>query len=124
MDHRGSSPPWTGLHCRSKELIRAQPVAAPGHGGLPRLHGKDEELVGVQFRASPKTEVRRGDLVTAVALGESDAQAWRAGKESRGRGGGGRQGSSLFIVAEGGGAATGGSGEGIAGVNCMKWLAL
>jgi hypothetical protein len=47
--------------------------------------------------------VRRGDLVTAVALGESDAQAWRAGKESRGRGGGGRQGSSLFIVAEGGG---------------------
>jgi hypothetical protein len=38
-----------------------------------------------------------------VALGESDAQAWREGKVSRGRGGGGRRGASLFIVAEGGG---------------------
>jgi hypothetical protein len=38
-----------------------------------------------------------------VALSESDAQAWREGKESRGRSGGGRRGSSLFIVAEGGG---------------------
>jgi hypothetical protein len=38
----------------------------------------------------------------AVVLGESDAQAWRGGKESRGRGGRGRRGSSPFIVAEGG----------------------
>jgi hypothetical protein len=37
-----------------------------------------------------------------VALGESNAQAWREGKESRGRCGGGRRGSSLFIGAEGG----------------------
>jgi hypothetical protein len=29
-----------------------------------------------------------------VALDESDAQAWREGKVSRGRGGGGRQGLS------------------------------
>jgi hypothetical protein len=38
-----------------------------------------------------------------VALSESDAQAWREGKVSRGRGGGGRRGASPFIVAEGGG---------------------
>jgi hypothetical protein len=37
-----------------------------------------------------------------VALGESDAQAWREGKVSRERGGGGRRGASPFIVAEGG----------------------
>jgi hypothetical protein len=65
----------------------AWPLGAPGHGGLPRLHGKDEELAGVQFRASPKTEEWCGD---------------RAIEESRGRGGGGWWGSSPFIVAEGG----------------------
>jgi hypothetical protein len=37
-----------------------------------------------------------------VALGESDAQAWREGKVSRRRGGGGRRGASPFMVAEGG----------------------
>jgi hypothetical protein len=37
-----------------------------------------------------------------VVLSESDAQAWREEKESKGRGGGGRQVSSPFIVAEGG----------------------
>jgi hypothetical protein len=37
-----------------------------------------------------------------VALGESDAQAWREEKVSRGRGGGGWRGASPFIVAEGG----------------------
>jgi hypothetical protein len=47
---------------------------------LPRLHGKDEELARVQFRASPKTEERRGDGAMVVVLDESDAQAWRAGK--------------------------------------------
>jgi hypothetical protein len=36
-----------------------------------------------------------------VVLSGSDAQAWRVGKERRGRGGGGWRGSSLFIVAEG-----------------------
>jgi hypothetical protein len=34
-----------------------------------------------------------------VALSESDAQAWREGKVSRGRCGVGRRGSSLFIGA-------------------------
>jgi hypothetical protein len=42
-----------------------------------------------------------------VALGESDAQVWREEKESRGRCGGGSQGSSLFIGAEGGAATSG-----------------
>jgi hypothetical protein len=36
-----------------------------------------------------------------VALGESNAQACREGNERRGRCGGGRQGSSPFIGAEG-----------------------
>jgi hypothetical protein len=95
VDHRGSSPPWTGLHCRLEELTRARPPGATAHSGLPRLHRKDEELARVRFRASP-----------GVALGEGVAQAWREEKESRGRGGGGRWGSSTFIVAEGGGRLT------------------
>jgi hypothetical protein len=33
---------------------------------LPLLHGKDEELARVRFRASPKTEEWRGNRVTAV----------------------------------------------------------
>jgi hypothetical protein len=41
-------------------------MAAPGHNSLPRLHGKDEELTRVRFRASPKTEERRGDRETTV----------------------------------------------------------
>jgi hypothetical protein len=36
-----------------------------------------------------------------VAFSESDAQAWREGKENRWRCGGGRHGSSLFVGAEG-----------------------
>jgi hypothetical protein len=36
-----------------------------------------------------------------VALGESDAQAYREGKVSRRSGGGGRLGASPFVVAEG-----------------------
>jgi hypothetical protein len=36
-----------------------------------------------------------------VALGESDALAWREGKVSRGRGDGGRRGASPVIVAKG-----------------------
>jgi hypothetical protein len=30
------------------------------------LHGKDEELAKVRFRASPKTEERHGDRAAAV----------------------------------------------------------
>jgi hypothetical protein len=43
-----------------------------------------------------------------VVLGESDAQAWREGKESRGRCGGGRRGSSLIIRVERGAVAASG----------------
>jgi hypothetical protein len=66
VDHRGFSPPWIGLHCRSEEVIGAWPTAAPGHSGLPQLHGEDEELTRVQFRASPEAEGQHGDRVTAV----------------------------------------------------------
>jgi hypothetical protein len=41
-------------------------MGALNHDGLPRLHGKDEELAGVRFRVSPKTEERRGDWVMVV----------------------------------------------------------
>jgi hypothetical protein len=33
---------------------------------LPRLHKKDDELTGVQFRVTPEMERRRGDRATVV----------------------------------------------------------
>jgi hypothetical protein len=45
---------------------RSSAYGAPIPDGLPRLHGKDEELAKVRFRASPKTEERRGGRATAV----------------------------------------------------------
>jgi hypothetical protein len=90
VDHRGSGPPWTGLHCRSEELIEAQPTGALVHDGSPRLHGNDEELTRVRSRASPETEEQRGDRETAVKTrrwrrsvramlkrGEKRREAWR-----------------------------------------------
>jgi hypothetical protein len=68
VDHQDPGPPWVSLHCRPKEHIEAWPMAAPDHDGLPRLHRKDEELAGVQFRASPKTERRRDDRATAMKM--------------------------------------------------------
>jgi hypothetical protein len=41
-------------------------MAASGHRGLPQLHGEDEELTGVRFRASPEVEGRRGGQMTAT----------------------------------------------------------
>jgi hypothetical protein len=66
--------------------------------------GRMRNSSGFRLGPHPTTERRHGDRVmTVVSLGESDAQASREGKESRGRCGGGRWGSSLFLGAEGGG---------------------
>jgi predicted HAD superfamily Cof-like phosphohydrolase len=54
--HRGSGPPWTGLHHRLEELTRARPTGAPVHESSVRLYVKDEELARVQSRASPEVE--------------------------------------------------------------------
>jgi hypothetical protein len=66
VDHRGFCPPWIDHHGQLDELIEAQPKAALGHGGLPQLHGEDEELAGVRFRASPEAEEPRGDQTMVV----------------------------------------------------------
>jgi hypothetical protein len=49
-------------------------MGASVHDDSPRLHGKDEELARVRFRASPKTEERRGDRAMAV----KKWQLWRS----------------------------------------------
>jgi hypothetical protein len=76
------------------------------HESSPRLFGKNEELIGVRYRASPKVEEQHGGRATAVVLGESAAQSWR--EEKRGREGCGetRGWCSPFI---GGRAARGGN---------------
>jgi hypothetical protein len=89
VDHRGSSPPCTDLHCRLEELIGARPTAAPGHGGLPQLHREDEELAEVRFRALPEAEGRHGDRATAVKRQWWQRSVWVAlgcGEKRRGLG--------------------------------------
>jgi hypothetical protein len=49
---------------------------------LPRLHRKDEELAGVWFRASPKTEERCGDRTMVV----KKRWLWRSVREMLKRG--------------------------------------
>jgi hypothetical protein len=68
VDHRNSSPPWTGLRRRTEELTRALPTGAPVHEISPRLLGKNEELVRVRSRASPEVEEQRGGWATAVKI--------------------------------------------------------
>jgi hypothetical protein len=58
---------------------------------LPRLHRKDEELAGVWFRASPKTEERCGDRTMAVKkrwLSRSVREMLKRGERGRRVGGG------------------------------------
>jgi hypothetical protein len=43
VDHRDSGPPWTGGHCRSRELAGARPPAAPVPESSDRRAGKGEE---------------------------------------------------------------------------------
>jgi hypothetical protein len=97
VDHRGSGPPWTALHCRLEELIGARPTGALVHDGSPRLHGKDEELARVRSRASPEMEERHGDRATVVKTrwrrrsmrarlkhGENRREAWRGALKAEG----------------------------------------
>jgi hypothetical protein len=66
VDHRGSSPPWTGLRRRPEELTGALPTGGLVHESSPRLLIKNEELAGVRSRASPEVEEQRGGRATAV----------------------------------------------------------
>jgi hypothetical protein len=42
VDHRNSGPPWTGGHCRSRELVGARPPAAPVSKSSDRRAGEGE----------------------------------------------------------------------------------
>jgi hypothetical protein len=68
VDHRDSSPPWTGLRRRPEELTGALPTSAPVHESSPRPLGKHEELVGVRSGASPEVEDQRGGRATMVKI--------------------------------------------------------
>jgi hypothetical protein len=62
-------PWWTNHHGRSWSSSELGLAATPGHGGLPRGGEKDEELTGVRFWASPKTERHRRDGSTMAMVG-------------------------------------------------------
>jgi hypothetical protein len=57
-------------------------VAAPGHGGLPRRHGRQEGGAGTLVAGSPCADGRRGGL---VAVG-CEAQWRRSGRGGEERG--------------------------------------
>jgi hypothetical protein len=68
VDHRDSGPPWIGLRRRPEELTGALLTGAPVHESSPRPLGKNEELIGVRYRASPKVEEQRGGRAMAVMV--------------------------------------------------------
>jgi hypothetical protein len=68
MDHRDSGPPWTGLRRRPEELTGALPTGASVHESSLRPLGKNEELIGVRSRASPKVEEQRGGRAREVKI--------------------------------------------------------
>jgi hypothetical protein len=43
VDHRDSGPPWTGDHCRSRELTGARPPAVPVPESSDRRAGEGED---------------------------------------------------------------------------------
>jgi hypothetical protein len=47
-------------------------ATAPGHGGLPRRHGRQEGGMGTLVAGSPRAEVWRGGL----AVVGSEARRW------------------------------------------------
>jgi hypothetical protein len=85
VDHRDSGPPWTGSHCRSRELARTRPPAtlvpeSSDRGAGEREGGPANSMVGLprlerRWRGgSPATEtsVRKDD-------GEGTVRARRGG---------------------------------------------
>jgi hypothetical protein len=63
---RSTSSTWTPKWTAAWASLELGLAAALGHDSLPRLNGKDEELAGVLFRASPKMERRRDDRAMKV----------------------------------------------------------
>jgi hypothetical protein len=90
---RWPGPPWTGGHCRARELIRAQPSAAPMPESSDRRAGERNggwasPMVGLPWLGrrwkgvSPAAEAsaQKGDDEGAVR------ECWRCGRLHRGRG--------------------------------------
>jgi hypothetical protein len=53
VDHRDSGPPWTGGHCRSRELAEARPPAAPVPESSDRGAGEREGALANSMAGLP-----------------------------------------------------------------------
>jgi hypothetical protein len=87
VDHRGSGPPWTGLHCRPEELIGARPPTTPvpessdqGAGGE---EGRAGELNGGVAAAREAVEGRLTGGGASAQKGDGEG-TWRAKRGSIG----------------------------------------
>ena len=89
MDHRDSDPPWTGGHCRSRELAGARPPAAPGLGITGEEAGEVEEATGITLACSSELGKRRiggamagknpaasGSVGARYGAGEEERRVW------------------------------------------------
>jgi hypothetical protein len=90
VEHAGPDPPWTGGHCRARDLTGAWPSAAPVPESSDQVVGEEEGSTGVPISGSPGLERRRsgGAMTVKAAVEEHSAQA-RSRCEERGRRGGG-----------------------------------
>ncbi len=86
MDHRDSGPPWTGGHCRSRELAGARPPTAPGLGITGEEAGEVEEATGITLACSSELGKQRIGGATALrnpAASSSVGARYGAGEEER-----------------------------------------
>jgi hypothetical protein len=64
VDHRGSGPPWTGLHCRPEELIGALPLGTPVPESSDQGAGGEEGRAGeLNGRVAAAREAVEGHLI-------------------------------------------------------------
>jgi hypothetical protein len=103
MDHRGSGPSWTGLHCRPEELIGARPPATPVPRELrPRGRGEEGRAGELNGGVAAAREVVEGRLTSggASARKGDGENALRAKRKSVGGVGVFTEGGADFYRAE------------------------
>jgi hypothetical protein len=77
VDHRDSGPPWTGGHCRSRELTGAPPPAAPASESSDRGVGEREGGPANAMAGLPRLgrQWKGGSPVTETSAQKDDGEA-------------------------------------------------
>jgi hypothetical protein len=83
VDCGATGPPWTGGHCRVRELTGARPPAAPVPESSGQAAGEGKEADELNGEVTASREVVEG--VSPLASGSAMAVELRSGGNERGR---------------------------------------